>query len=163
MWATSWQNQQNGICTQQRLRVFAVHMKKAWVLSYPLNAQRRLWSDWADAQANLSLHWAHSHFVLFVMRWLMYYSKLYLYIITVTLQFSPGFSMKYTLYWSNSMGTITHRVVTNTLCRETVTKSQSNAPVICNHCPPPHLLGWTGDSGANVWGSDLSEYPRSAE
>ena len=36
------------------IRVFAVRMKKAWVLSYPLNAQRRLWSDWADAQADLS-------------------------------------------------------------------------------------------------------------
>ena len=31
--------------------VFAVRMKKAWVRSYPLSAQRRLWSDWADAQA----------------------------------------------------------------------------------------------------------------
>ena len=26
--------------------------------SYPLSAQRRLWSDWADAQADLSLRWA---------------------------------------------------------------------------------------------------------
>ena len=26
---------------------------------------------WADAQADLSLHWAHSHFVGFVMRWLI--------------------------------------------------------------------------------------------
>ena len=41
--------------------VFAVHMKKAWVLSYPLSAQRRLWSDWAD----LSFPWVHSHFVGF--------------------------------------------------------------------------------------------------
>ena len=30
------------------IRVFAVRMKKAWVLSYPLSAQQRLWSDWAD-------------------------------------------------------------------------------------------------------------------
>ena len=46
------------LCAQRRLRsaylpslarVFTVHMKKAWVLSYPLSAQRRLWSDWADA------------------------------------------------------------------------------------------------------------------
>ena len=29
--------------------------------------QRRLWSDWADAQADLSLRWTHSHFVGFVM------------------------------------------------------------------------------------------------
>ena len=52
------------------IRVFAVRMKKAWVLSYPLSAQRRLWSNWADAQADLSLRWAHSHFVGFVMSWL---------------------------------------------------------------------------------------------
>ena len=48
--------------------VFAVRMKKAWVLSYPVSAQRRLWSDWANARADLSLRWAHSHFVGFVMR-----------------------------------------------------------------------------------------------
>ena len=52
--------------------VFAVRMKKAWVLSYPLSAQGILWSDWADAQpsaqADLSLGWAHSQFVGFVMR-----------------------------------------------------------------------------------------------
>ena len=50
------------------IRVFAVRMKKAWVLSYPLSAQRRLWSDWVDAQTDLSLRWAHSHFFDFVMR-----------------------------------------------------------------------------------------------
>ena len=50
------------------IRVFAVRMKKAWVLSYPLSAQRRLWSDWVDAQADLSLRWVLSHFVGFVMR-----------------------------------------------------------------------------------------------
>ena len=33
----------------------AVRMKKAWVLSYPLSAQRTLWSYWADAQAESSL------------------------------------------------------------------------------------------------------------
>ena len=54
--------------TKISLRVFAVCMKKAWVLSYPLSAQRRLWSNWADAQADLSLRWAHSDFVGFVMR-----------------------------------------------------------------------------------------------
>ena len=46
-------------------------MKKAWVLSYPLSGQRRLWSDWADSQADLSLRWAHTHFVGFVMSWLI--------------------------------------------------------------------------------------------
>ena len=51
--------------------VFAVRMKTAWVLNYPLSAQQRIWSDWADAQAGLSLRWAHSHFIGFVMRQLI--------------------------------------------------------------------------------------------
>ena len=33
------------------IRAFAVCMKKAWVLSYPFSAQRRLWSDWADVSS----------------------------------------------------------------------------------------------------------------
>ena len=41
------------------IRVFAIRRKKSWVLSYPLNAQRRLWSDWAVAQADRSLRWAY--------------------------------------------------------------------------------------------------------
>ena len=49
------------------IRVFAVRMKKAWVLSCPLSAQRRLWSDWADAQADLSLPMPHTHFAGFIM------------------------------------------------------------------------------------------------
>ena len=44
------------------IRVFTVRMKKAWVLSYLLSTQRRLWSDWADAQADLSLCWVHLSF-----------------------------------------------------------------------------------------------------
>ena len=47
------------------IRVFAVCMKKAWALSYPLSTQRRLWSDWADAQADLSLRWVHMPFCWF--------------------------------------------------------------------------------------------------
>ena len=54
------------------IRVFAVCMKKAWVLSYPLSTQWRLWSDWVDAQADLSLCWVNNHFVGFVMRWLKF-------------------------------------------------------------------------------------------
>ena len=42
------------------ISVFAVRMKKAWVLSYPSSTQRRLWSDWADAQVDLSLLGAQS-------------------------------------------------------------------------------------------------------
>ena len=56
--------------------VFAVRMKKAWVLSYPLSAQRRLWSDWADAQADLSLLSAHTQFNGFLMSWLTLLRKM---------------------------------------------------------------------------------------
>ena len=45
----------------------AVRQAKPGSFSYPLSAQWRLWSDWADAQADLSLRWAHTHFVGFVM------------------------------------------------------------------------------------------------
>ena len=44
------------------IRVFAVCMKKLWILSYPLSAKQRLWSDWADGQADLSLCWMHMSF-----------------------------------------------------------------------------------------------------
>ena len=43
-----------------------------WVAKDPsfLHADREDWSDWADAQADLSLCWAHSQFVGFVVLWL---------------------------------------------------------------------------------------------
>ena len=69
VWAASWQNQHIGFAPSEDwdqpghppslIRVFVVRMKTHLVLSYPLSAQRRLWSDWADAQADLSLPWAH--------------------------------------------------------------------------------------------------------
>ena len=50
-----------------KTQIFAVRMKKHWVLRYTLSAQRIFWPDWADAQADLSLRLAHNHFVGFVM------------------------------------------------------------------------------------------------
>ena len=47
------------------IRVFSVCLKKARILSYPLSAQRRLWSDCADAMADLCLRWAHMPFCWF--------------------------------------------------------------------------------------------------
>ena len=74
IWAASWQNQQNGMCAQRRLR-------SAWASAQSdqssLSLWRKLgslpthlahsedWSDWAD---DLSLRWAHSHCVGFVTR-----------------------------------------------------------------------------------------------
>ena len=77
IWAATWQNQQCDCAPSEdsdqsgRIRVLAPRMKKAWVLCYPLSAQRRLWSDLAVAQADLSLRWAHTHFVGFIMSWLI--------------------------------------------------------------------------------------------
>ena len=45
--------------TQINLGIHPVWSEKPWVRGYPLNAQRRLWSDWADAQADLRLRRAH--------------------------------------------------------------------------------------------------------
>ena len=74
IWATTRQNQHSSCASSEDadqpghpIRAFAVRMKKPLVLSYPLSAQRRLWSDWADVQADLSLRWAHTHFVGFDM------------------------------------------------------------------------------------------------
>ena len=81
--ATTWQNQQNECAPSEDsdqpghlprlIRVFAVRMKKPWILSYPVSAPQRLWSDWANAQADLSLRWAHTQFVGFVMSRLNYF------------------------------------------------------------------------------------------
>ena len=47
------------------IRVSAARLKQNWVLSYLLSAQRRLWSDWADVQADLSRRWAQKSFCWF--------------------------------------------------------------------------------------------------
>ena len=82
--------------------VFAVRMKKSWVLRYPLSAQRRLWSDWADAQADLSLRW--THVILLVLSccgsFIKSHTVCYLY-------FCSGFSFSssrlFHLYWAKPL------------------------------------------------------------
>ena len=76
-WAMTWQNQQNECAPsedsdQPRLlpsliRVFAVRSMGSLGPKVSSCGQRRLLSDWADAQADLSLRRAHTHFVGFVM------------------------------------------------------------------------------------------------
>ena len=59
-----------GICP-----VWSVSLLSAWrkLGSWATHwAHSKDWSDWADAQADQSLHWPHRHFVGFVMRWLEY-------------------------------------------------------------------------------------------
>ena len=77
-WAASWQNQQCGYAPSEDsdqpghppslIRVFAVRSIGSQGSKLSSCGQRRLWSDWADAQAYLSLRWAHTHFVRFVTR-----------------------------------------------------------------------------------------------
>ena len=92
-WAAAWQNQQNAMCTRRRLRSAWASAQSdqslcgcpgwsesslciQWVAKDPafLHAAAKTlirlggWSDWVDAQADLSLRWARIHFVVFVVR-----------------------------------------------------------------------------------------------
>ena len=71
-WAATWQNWQSD-CAPRRcpdepwhrpslIRVFAVRFMSSKRPKLSLCGQWRLWSDWADAQADPSLCWAHPHF-----------------------------------------------------------------------------------------------------
>ena len=58
IWAATWQNQQTNVCqVKTQIQVSSC-------------GQQRLWSDWADAEVDLSLRWAHM-LVGFVVRWLI--------------------------------------------------------------------------------------------
>ena len=99
-WAETCQNQQNDCASSKDsdqpryppslIRVFAVRMRKSWVLSYPRNALRRLWSDCAHAQADLSLRRAHTHFVGFVMSWLKYTCNFNLWMLKIVFMYLKG-------------------------------------------------------------------------
>ena len=74
------------LCTQQRLRSAWASTKSdqssmctqlvAKDLS-SLHTDSEDWSNWADAQADLSLHWAHTQFVGFVMSRLISLSSIF--------------------------------------------------------------------------------------
>ena len=80
VWAALWQNQQNGMCAQRRLRSASASAQSdqsslsAWRATQWRHSED--WSDWAYAQADLSLRWAHSHFVGFVMKQLIFWSEI---------------------------------------------------------------------------------------
>ena len=73
-WAASWQNQQNGMCAQRRLRSAWESAQSdqsllctQWVDEAPmfLHADSENWSHLVDAEADLSLYWAHRSFSWF--------------------------------------------------------------------------------------------------
>ena len=68
IWVATWQNQQNDLCTQPRLRSAWASAQShqsspctKWVAEDPvfLHVDSEGWSYWADAQTDLSLCWAH--------------------------------------------------------------------------------------------------------
>ena len=70
IWAATWQNQQND-CKRSEvsdqpslIRVLLSAWRKLESLATHWAQWWRLWSDWADTQADLSLRWMHSHFVV---------------------------------------------------------------------------------------------------
>ena len=82
IWAATWQNQQNECALSEDsgqpghppslLRVFAMRSVDSYGPKLSSCGQLRLWSDWADAKADLRLRWAHNHFVGFVMSRLIF-------------------------------------------------------------------------------------------
>ena len=71
IWAASWKKQQNDSAPSEDsdqpghppslITVFAVRSVDSSGPELSSCGQRRLWSGWADAQADLSLHWAQPH------------------------------------------------------------------------------------------------------
>ena len=71
IWAATWQNQQSECAPCEDsdqpghppnlIRAFVVRMKKPWVLTYALSAQRRLRLDWADDGAHLINKYKQPH------------------------------------------------------------------------------------------------------
>ena len=66
-WLCAQRTLRSALASAQSDQTLLSAWRKAKVLSYPLSAEGRLWSDWADAQADLSLRWENTHFVGFVM------------------------------------------------------------------------------------------------
>ena len=81
-WAATWQNQQSECAPNEDsdqpgrppslIRVFVVRSVGSLGPKLSSGGQRRLWSDWADTQADLRFRWAHNHFACFVMSRLKY-------------------------------------------------------------------------------------------
>ena len=79
-----WHDKTNRMSVHTAKTQISLGVHPVWS-EYSLSAWRNLgslaihwahskdWSDWADAQADLSLCWAHTHSVGFVMSWLRFF------------------------------------------------------------------------------------------
>ena len=127
----TWQNQQNGMCVQRRLR-------SGWASED--------WSDWADSQADLSLCWAHRSFC-----WFCHGAAHFMSVIKAIksiiyhVQRTKAVSKKYPLYAPFSAGTV---------CRTLPyysTVALEKARIVLNHRRCPRAMS----SRCNVWNSLL--------
>ena len=105
IWAATWQNQQNECAPSEDSDQPGI--RSVWsessrctqlVAKDPrfLQADSEDWSVWADAQADLSLRWTHSHFVGFVMSRLIFSYKAWL---TIRNSFPTQLSNQWFIYY----------------------------------------------------------------
>ena len=129
IWAGTGQNEQNSCVPSEDsdqpghspslIRVFGVRMTKAWLLTYPMSAQQRLWSDSADAQADLSLRYEHTHYVGFVMSRLIYVT-------------SFSFETDHDINWTASSEFGTYRLCEQRKFRRACASAQSRQNLRCS-------------------------------
>ena len=89
------------LCVQGRLRSAWASAWRNLGSSATHWAHSEDWSDQADAQADLSLRWAHTHFVGFIMPWLIYCSSQFPDLLVRSLVIVPGKKCFYLLHISD--------------------------------------------------------------
>ena len=84
-----------------------------WVAKDPrfLHVDSEDWSDWADAQADLGLRWAHSHFIGFVMSRLLF-SQQFTKIILNDNNDSCSYNIEHILKWTFNWFSILYTIIT---------------------------------------------------
>ena len=111
IWATTWQNQQNECAPSEDsdqpghppslIKVFTVCL---------MGSQGPKVSSWADAQADLNLRWAHSHFVGFVMsRLILSFFFVMILFLNSTLCFASALEQNWPTAWQNQNDLCTHQ------------------------------------------------------
>ena len=141
------------------IRGFSVRTKQAWVLSYPLSHSEvsdqtvrmpmliwvyaRLWLDWANDQADLSLRWAHRSF-----SWYCHGAAHFMSVIKnirYRVQRIRAVSQKYPLYVPFSASTVSR---TSPNCS---TMAREKVRIILNY----KRCSRTMSNRYNVWNSSL--------
>ena len=143
--------------------VFAVRMKKHWILSCPLSAQRRLWSDWADTQADLSLRWALRSCFLVLSCCLYKYCMRILYI-DINLTFRNIQLYKHSLRDSNCYSLIKLIEFSRYVCERTMLETMRNRLCLTEPCQfEPQHDKTSNMTRAPSEDSDQPGHPRSAQ